>query len=106
MPAETVSTQFHLPVGVQLITVYVDKKELSSLAEESMQLNAALKCAEKWRQENNSKVIMHISSQNYTEFFWKGFKNYLVFSGLKISIPKAFTEFKIKIKNLLMANIF
>lgn len=56
MPAETVTTQFHLPVGVQLLCVYVDKVDIQGLLEDKQQLIGALGNIDHWRNENYNKV--------------------------------------------------
>ena len=56
MPAENVPTQFHLPVGVQLLCVYMDKGDIQRLLEDKEQLKEALENTDHWRCENNNKV--------------------------------------------------
>lgn len=34
-PAEKVPTEFHLPVGVQLLQVYIERKQLEKLVQEA-----------------------------------------------------------------------
>ncbi|XP_054263823.1 uncharacterized protein LOC128987130 isoform X1 [Macrosteles quadrilineatus] len=53
LPGASVSTQFRLPVGVQLLTVFVEQLEVQMLAEESSQLSAALR-ATKLRRESTA----------------------------------------------------
>ncbi|XP_046680237.1 uncharacterized protein LOC124367457 isoform X2 [Homalodisca vitripennis] len=55
LPAEAVSTQFRLPVGVQLITVFVEKSEMDRLAKEVRDMRAALQSTKLKQQEIHSK---------------------------------------------------
>lgn len=59
MPAETVITRFHLPVGVQLLCVYMDKDDIQRLLEDKEQLKGALGNIDQWRFENSNKVKQH-----------------------------------------------
>lgn len=34
-PAERISTEFHLPIGVQLLQVYIERKQFSKLMQEA-----------------------------------------------------------------------
>nr|CAD7577338.1 unnamed protein product [Timema californicum] len=41
-PAESISTPFHTPVGVQLLTVYLDEKEFSKLSQDALKARLAI----------------------------------------------------------------
>ncbi|KAK9503665.1 hypothetical protein O3M35_010179 [Rhynocoris fuscipes] len=63
LPAENVSTPFHLPVGVQLLNVYVDSREVKRLREENEELLQIMKDVKEWRAENEAQANVKPSKQ-------------------------------------------
>lgn len=69
LPAETVTTSFHVPFGVQLIKVYVPSTEIKRLRKDNDELLDALKDVSNWRKELQTqtqntnkvkKILMHV----------------------------------------------
>ncbi|XP_014261956.1 uncharacterized protein LOC106674035 isoform X2 [Cimex lectularius] len=56
LPAQNLETPFHLPLGVQLLVIYVEASEVRRLREEVREFHTGLKEIKNWRKENgNSK---------------------------------------------------
>lgn len=86
MPAENVTTQFHLPVGVQLLSVYMDKGDIQRLLKDKEELREALGSTDHWRCENNNKTFVKATSGKEPPAAPPS-----VYSGMKRDVSRIFT---------------
>lgn len=61
LPAQNITTPFHLPVGVQLLNIYVSSSEVERLRLENEELLTIMNEVKLWRAENENQNINKVS---------------------------------------------
>lgn len=87
LPAETVTTSFHVPFGVQLIKVYVPSTEIKRLRKDNDELLDALKDVSNWRKELQISQSQNTNKNSCV----KPPESFVSMCGMKRDVSRIFT---------------